>query len=338
MSLNKFLTPEKIVEELDKYIIGQLEAKKAVAVALRNRWRRKKLDQELQEEVVPRNILMKGPTGVGKTEIARRLSKLVDAPFIKVEATKFTEVGYVGRDVESIIRDLIEVSVNQQKNNHKDKVKEIAKENAIKRILDIITGPTASEETRNQFREKILDGTMDKKEIDIEVKEQKSALPPIDLSNGNGTSMGVINLSDMLGKALTGDKKKLKKLTIKEALETVTSEESENLSDEEGLLKDAIASVENDGIVFIDEIDKIVVRNGANSGKEVSREGVQRDLLPLLEGTQVTTKYGTIKTDHILFICAGAFHLAKPSDLLPELQGRLELSLKHYQVRICLES
>ncbi len=328
MSLNKFLTPEKIVEELDKYIIGQLEAKKAVAVALRNRWRRKKLDQELQEEVVPRNILMKGPTGVGKTEIARRLSKLVDAPFIKVEATKFTEVGYVGRDVESIIRDLIEVSVNQQKNNHKDKVKEIAKENAIKRILDIITGPTASEETRNQFREKILDGTMDKKEIDIEVKEQKSALPPIDLSNGNGTSMGVINLSDMLGKALTGDKKKLKKLTIKEALETVTSEESENLSDEEGLLKDAIASVENDGIVFIDEIDKIVVRNGANSGKEVSREGVQRDLLPLLEGTQVTTKYVNIKTDHILFICAGAFHLAKPSDLLPELQGRLPIRVE----------
>jgi len=271
---------------------------------------------------------MKGPTGVGKTEIARRLSKLVDAPFIKVEATKFTEVGYVGRDVESIIRDLIEVSVNQQKNNHKDKVKEIAKENAIKRILDIITGPTASEETRNQFRQKILDGTMDKKEIDIEVKEQKSAMPPIDLSSSNGSSMGVINLSDMLGKALTGDKKKLKKLTIKEALETVTSEETENLSDEESLLKDAISSVENDGIVFIDEIDKIVVRNGANSGKEVSREGVQRDLLPLLEGTQVTTKYGTVKTDHILFVCAGAFHLAKPSDLLPELQGRLPIRVE----------
>ncbi|MBL6784957.1 MAG: ATP-dependent protease ATPase subunit HslU [Rickettsiales bacterium] len=328
MSLNKYLTPEKIVQELDKYIIGQVEAKKSVAIALRNRWRRKKLDKDLQEEVVPRNILMKGPTGVGKTEIARRLSKLVDAPFVKVEATKFTEVGYVGRDVESIIRDLIEVAVNQQKNNQKEKVKEIAKENALKRILDIITGPTASEETREHFKAKILDGSMDNKEIDIEVKEQKQPISPIDLSSSNGSSMGVINLSDMLGKALTGDKKKVKKLAIKEALEIVTHEEAENLADEESLMKDAISLVENDGIVFIDEIDKIVVRSGANSGKEVSREGVQRDLLPLLEGTSVTTKYGTIKTDHILFICAGAFHLAKPSDLLPELQGRLPIRVE----------
>ncbi|MBT4989858.1 MAG: ATP-dependent protease ATPase subunit HslU [Rickettsiales bacterium] len=328
MSLNKQLTPEKIVQELDKYIIGQEEAKKAVAIALRNRWRRKKLTKDLQEEVVPRNILMKGPTGVGKTEIARRLSKLVDAPFVKVEATKFTEVGYVGRDVESIIRDLVEVSINQEKISQKHLVKEKAQENALKRILDIITGPTASSETRDHFKSKILDGSMDNKEIDIEVKEQKSPISPIDLSNGSGASMGVINLSDMLGKALTNDKKKVKKLNIKEALEIVTSEEAENLADEDFLIKNAISSVENDGIVFIDEIDKIVVGNGAGSGKEVSREGVQRDLLPLLEGTSVTTKYGTIKTDHILFICAGAFHLAKPSDLLPELQGRLPIRVE----------
>jgi|SaaInlStandDraft_6_1057023.scaffolds.fasta_scaffold08125_3 ATP-dependent HslUV protease ATP-binding subunit HslU len=328
MSLNEQLTPEKIVKELDKYIIGQKEAKKAVAVALRNRWRRKQLSPDLQEEVMPRNILMKGPTGVGKTEIARRLSKLVEAPFAKVEATKFTEVGYVGRDVESIIRDLIEVSINQQKLSHQDSVKEKAQEKAMKRILDIITGPTASSETRDQFKAKILDGSMDSKEIDIEVREQKQPISPIDLGGAGGSSMGVINLSDMLGKALTSDKKKLKKLTIKEALEAVTVEEAENLSDEDSLIKLAISSVENEGIVFIDEIDKIAVRNGSNSGKEVSREGVQRDLLPLLEGTSVTTKYGTIKTDHILFICAGAFHLAKPSDLLPELQGRLPIRVE----------
>ncbi|MBT4921814.1 MAG: AAA domain-containing protein, partial [Rickettsiales bacterium] len=266
MSLNEQLTPEKIVKELDKYIIGQKEAKKAVAVALRNRWRRKQLSPDLQEEVMPRNILMKGPTGVGKTEIARRLSKLVEAPFAKVEATKFTEVGYVGRDVESIIRDLIEVSINQQKLSHQDSVKEKAQEKAMKRILDIITGPTASSETRDQFKAKILDGSMDSKEIDIEVREQKQPISPIDLGGAGGSSMGVINLSDMLGKALTSDKKKLKKLTIKEALETVTVEEAENLSDEDSLIKLAISSVENEGIVFIDEIDKIAVRNGSNSG------------------------------------------------------------------------
>ena len=327
MSMNNQLTPESIVKKLDKYIVGQADAKKAVAIALRNRWRRKQIPDDLKDEVVPRNILMVGPTGVGKTEIARRLSKLVEAPFIKVEATKFTEVGYVGRDVDSIIRDLIEIAVNQQKQYHILSVKEKATANALNRILDIITGPTASEETREQFRKKILEGVLDDKEIDIEVNENKPLTPPIDI--GSGGSMGVINLSDMLGKAINTGRKKMKKLKIKDAIEILTKEEAESLSDEENLSKNAIELVENEGIVFIDEIDKIVVRSSSQaSGKEVSREGVQRDLLPFLEGTTVTTKYGSIKTDHILFICSGAFHLAKPSDLLPELQGRLPIRVE----------
>jgi len=320
------LTPQKIVEELDKFIVGQNDAKKAVAIALRNRWRRKNVAEDLRDEIMPKNILMVGPTGVGKTEIARRLAKLAHAPFIKVEATKFTEVGYVGRDVDSIIRDMAEVAVKMEKERHQDQVKEKAKLNAINRILDILVGPTASEETREKFREKILNGEMDDKEIEVEVSEPKAQGTPIDLSNG--ASMGVINLSDMIGKAINSGKKKVKKLKIKEALEAVTTDESEAMSDEEILTRNAMSAVENEGIVFIDEIDKIVVREGSQSGKEVSREGVQRDLLPLMEGTTVQTKYGTVKTDHILFVCSGAFHLSKPSDLLPELQGRLPIRVE----------
>lgn len=321
------LTPQKIVEELDNFIVGQTEAKRAVAIALRNRWRRKKVANDLRDEIMPKNILMVGPTGVGKTEIARRLSKLANAPFIKVEATKFTEVGYVGRDVESIVRDIAEIGIKIEKERQQENVKEKARTIALNRILDILVGPAASPETRENFKEKVLSGELDDKEIDIEVSEPKSQVSPIDLTGG--ASMGVINLSDMIGKALNSGKKKQKKLTVKDALEQITSEECDNMSDDDTITKNAVHAVENEGIVFIDEIDKIVVRQGSNSGgKEISREGVQRDLLPLLEGTTVPTKYGTIKTDHILFICSGAFHLSKPSDLLPELQGRLPIRVE----------
>lgn len=320
------LTPQNIVDELDKFIVGQHDAKKAVAIALRNRWRRKNVTGDLQDEIMPKNILMVGPTGVGKTEIARRLSKLAQAPFIKVEATKFTEVGYVGRDVESIIRDMVEIAVKMEKERHCEIVKDKAKENSLNKVLDIIVGSTSSPETREKFKDKILKGEMDDKEIEVEVSETKAQSTPLDLSSG--PSMGVINLSDMIGKAINSGKKKLKKLKVKEALEALESDESEAMSDEELLTRNAVSAVENEGIVFIDEIDKIVVRDGANSGKEVSREGVQRDLLPLMEGTSVQTKYGTINTDHVLFICSGAFHLSKPSDLLPELQGRLPIRVE----------
>ncbi len=319
-------TPQKIVAELDKYIVGQQDAKKAVAIALRNRWRRKQVDPELREEIMPKNILMVGPTGVGKTEISRRLAKLSNAPFVKVEATKFTEVGYVGRDVDSIIRDLADISMKMEKEQHLEKVKVQARESAIKRILDIVVGPTASEETRNAFREKLENGELDDKEIEVDVAEPKPQNTPLDISSG--ASMGVINLSDMIGKAINTGKKTRKKLNIKDALEALCNEESEAMSDEETLTKNALKTVEEDGIVFIDEVDKIVVRHEGGGGKEVSREGVQRDLLPLLEGTSVQTKHGTVKTDHILFICSGAFHLAKPADLLPELQGRLPIRVE----------
>ena len=322
------LTPSHIVEELNNFIVGQEDAKKAVALSLRNRWRRKKLDKLLQEEVMPKNILMVGPTGVGKTEIARRLSKLANAPFIKVEATKFTEIGYVGRDVESMIRDLIEVAIKMERDFHRANLKDKAQLHALNKVLDVLVGPNASPETREKFKEKILSGSLNKQEIEIEVVEPQQPASPIDIPGSAGASMGVINLSDMLGKALSNNKKKLRKLQVEVALHYLMQEEYNNLLDEDMIIKNAIDMVENEGVVFIDEIDKIVVKSNMSGGKEVSREGVQRDLLPILEGSTVATKYGTIKTDHILFICSGAFHLSKPADLLPELQGRLPIRVE----------
>lgn len=322
------LTPKEIVEELDRYIIGQAEAKKAVAIALRNRHRRKQVDVPLRDEIVPKNILMAGPTGVGKTEIARRLAKLAKAPFIKVEATKFTEVGYVGRDVEQIIRDLVDISINMLKQEAKLEVQEFAKELAIERILEVLVGKNASEETKNKFKERLLAGELDNKEIDIKVQDNPSTSSSFDIPGMPGASMGVLNIGDILGKAIGGGHKmKNKKMPIGVAMKILTAEESDNLIDEEKITHDALALVEEDGIVFLDEIDKITSRNDGRGG-EVSREGVQRDLLPLIEGTTVNTKHGSIKTDHILFIASGAFQLAKPSDLLPELQGRLPIRVE----------
>lgn len=322
------LTPTEIVAELDRYIVGQNKAKKAVAVALRNRYRRSQVPEPLRTEIVPKNILMIGSTGVGKTEIARRLAKLAKAPFIKVEATKFTEVGYVGRDVESIIRDLTEIAVNHQKTKAKEEVESKAKLQAVERILDSVVGKSSSPETRDKFRAKIMGGELDTTEIEIAVNDAS----PIgggsfEIPGMPGAAMGVLNVSDMLGKAFGGDKLKQKKLTVKEAIDLITSEESEKMIDQDKMIINAVRAVENDGIVFLDEIDKITSRSEARGG-EVSREGVQRDLLPIIEGTNVVTKYGTIKTDHILFIASGAFHLSKPSDLLPELQGRLPIRVE----------
>ena len=325
---NMGLTPAEIVTELDRFIIGQNKAKRAVAVALRNRYRRALIDEPMRSEIVPKNILMIGSTGVGKTEIARRLAKLAEAPFIKVEATKFTEVGYVGRDVESIIRDLVELSVSYQKEKAKTEVKEKAKLVAIERILDSVVGKSASPETRDKFRVKILNGELNNTEIETSVKDTGPAAGgSFDIPGMPGAAMGVLNVSDMLGKAFGGDKMKQKKLTLEEALAIITSEESDKMIDEEKTITDAVKAVENDGIVFLDEIDKITTRAESRGG-EVSREGVQRDLLPLIEGTSVVTKYGTVKTDHVLFIASGAFHLSKPSDLLPELQGRLPIRVE----------
>jgi len=323
------LTPAEIVSELDRYIIGQTPAKKAVAVALRNRYRRAYISDELlKNDIVPKNILMIGSTGVGKTEIARRLAKLAAAPFIKVEATKFTEVGYVGRDVESIIRDLVEISISYQKEKASALVKEKAKLKAVERILDAVVGSSSSAETRDKFREKILNQELNHTEIEISVKDIPSqATNGFDIPGMPGASVGVLNIGDMLGKALGGDKMKQRKLTVEEAMKIIAAEESDKLIDEEKTTMDAVKAVENDGIVFIDEIDKVASRGNAKGG-EVSREGVQRDLLPLIEGTNVVTKYGTIKTDHILFVTSGAFHLSKPSDLLPELQGRLPIRVE----------
>ena len=326
---NVHLTPPKIVAELDRFIVGQEQAKKAVAIALRNRMRRKAVPKELRDEIVPKNILMIGPTGVGKTEIARRLAKLSEAPFIKVEATKFTEVGYVGRDVDSIIRDLADIAVNFLKNKSVEEVAKKAKENAIEKVLEVLVGATAGTETVQTFRKKLLAGKLDETEIEIKVSESSlSQVPSFDIPGMPGSQVGVINVSDMLGKAFgMGEKSKLRKLSVKDALKLLTSEESEKLIDNEKIVTSAIKLVEDGGIVFLDEIDKITSRSESKSG-EVSREGVQRDLLPLIEGTSVSTKYGTIKTDHILFIASGAFHLSKPSDLLPELQGRLPIRVE----------
>lgn len=320
-------SPREIVSELDRYIVGQAEAKKAVAIALRNRWRRMQLSDRLKEEIVPKNILMVGPTGVGKTEISRRLARLVKAPFVKVEATKFTEIGYVGRDVESIIRDLVEVAINSTKKEQRKVVHVKAEAAAEERILKVLVGKDSGEDTKQKFRELLRNGSLDEKEIEIDIIDNSSnSMPTIDIPGMPGAQMGMISLGDLLGKPF-GDKYKTRKIKVSEAKKIITDEESDKLLDNDAIVNMAIKSVENDGIVFIDEIDKICGKDDRRGG-DVSREGVQRDLLPLIEGTIVNTKYGAVKTDHILFICSGAFHLAKPSDLLPELQGRLPIRVE----------
>ena len=315
-------TPREIVSELDRFIVGQDDAKRAVAVALRNRWRRQQIDESLRDEVLPKNILMIGPTGVGKTEIARRLAKLAQAPFIKVEATKFTEVGYVGRDVEQIIRDLIEVSISLNKDSLKSEIKAKAEINAEKRVVDALVGSSATNQTRDKFKKMLRNGELDDQDIEIEI-ESKSGMPlkSMEIPGMPGGMMGMLNIGEILGKGL-GQKKEKRKLTVKDSYKFLIEEESDKLIDDDNLIKRSIKNVENDGIVFLDDIDKIC---GTSSGgtAEVSREGVQRDVFPLIEGTSVSTKYGSIKTDHVLFIASGAFHVSKPSDLLPELQGRL---------------
>ncbi len=319
-------SPREIVSELDRHIIGQKDAKRAVAVALRNRWRRKQLDDDLREEVLPKNILMIGPTGVGKTEIARRLAKLAGAPFIKVEATKFTEVGYVGRDVEQMIRDLTEISIGLVREKKRQEVKVKAHANAEDRVLAALVGENASQATKDSFLKKLRDGQLDDREIEVEVADQGGGMPSFDIPGMPGASVGMLNISDMLGSAM-GSKTKTRKLTVKESYEVLIAEEGDKLLDNEQVIEEAIRVVENDGIVFLDEIDKVCAR-AERQGGDVSREGVQRDLLPMLEGTTVSTKHGQVKTNHILFIASGAFHVAKPSDLLPELQGRLPIRVE----------
>lgn len=320
-------SPREIVSELDRFIVGQDDAKRAVAVALRNRWRRQQLPDELRDEVLPKNILMIGPTGVGKTEIARRLAKLAQAPFLKVEATKFTEVGYVGRDVEQIVRDLVEISIHQIREKMRKEVTAKAELHAEERVLDALVGKNAGVDTRQKFRVRLREGELDDKEIDIEVSESSgSGMPTFEIPGMPGAQMGMLNIGDMLGKAI-GDQKKPKRLSVSESYEVLMEEESDRLLDQEKVVRLALENAANNGIVFIDELDKVCARSD-RMGADVSREGVQRDLLPLIEGTQVATKHGTIPTDHILFIASGAFHLAKPSDLLPELQGRLPIRVE----------
>ena len=320
-------SPREIVSELDRFIVGQQEAKKAVAIALRNRWRRMQLPERLREEIVPKNILMVGPTGVGKTEISRRLAKLVKAPFIKVEATKFTEIGYVGRDVESIIRDLVDISIHTTKKEMRKNVRAKAETAAEERVLEALVGLSASEETKQKFRDMLRSEQLNDREIEISLIDNGSnTMPTIDIPGMPGAQMGMISLGDLIGKPF-GEKYKTRKMKVSEAMKAVIEEESDKLLDNEKIIAEAIKAVENDGIVFIDEIDKISGKDDRRGG-DVSREGVQRDLLPLIEGTTVNTKHGAVKTDHILFICSGAFHLSKPSDLLPELQGRLPIRVE----------
>lgn len=318
-------SPREIVSELDRFIIGQNDAKRAVAIALRNRWRRQQLEGQMREEVMPKNILMIGPTGVGKTEISRRLAKLAGAPFIKVEATKFTEVGYVGRDVEQTIRDLVEAAIALVREKKREDVKAKAHINAEERVLDGLVGKTASPATRESFRKKLRDGELDDKEIEIEVADTGSG-QNFEIPGMPGANIGMINIGDIFGKAM-GGRTKTRKTTVKESYAILINDESDKLLDQDQLIQEALRSTENDGIVFLDEIDKIAAREGG-MGAGVSREGVQRDLLPLVEGTTVATKYGPVKTDHILFIASGAFHVSKPSDLLPELQGRLPIRVE----------
>jgi ATP-dependent HslUV protease ATP-binding subunit HslU len=325
--MNTAFSPREIVSELDRFIIGQHDAKRAVAIALRNRWRRQQLPEALRDEVLPKNILMIGPTGIGKTEIARRLAKLAQAPFIKVEATKFTEVGYVGRDVEQIVRDLIEVSLTMTRERLRKEVAASAEAMAEERVLDALVGTAASADTRSKFRKMLREGQLDDREIELQLADSGfGQMPTFEMPGMPGAQMGMINLGEMLGKTF-GARTKTRRLSVKDSYEVLIAEESDKLLDNEKVQREAIIVAEQNGIVFIDEIDKICARS-ERMGADVSREGVQRDLLPLIEGTTVSTKHGAVKTDHILFIASGAFHVAKPSDLLPELQGRLPIRVE----------
>ena len=321
------MSPREIVSELDRYVIGQKEAKKAVAVALRNRWRRQALSDEMRDEVLPKNILMIGPTGVGKTEISRRLSKLAQAPFIKVEATRFTEVGYVGRDVEQIIRDLIEIAIAMEKERKRKEVKAKAELKAEELVLDALVGNKATVATRESFRKRLRNGDLDENEIEIEVQGAAAGLQSFEIPGMPGGNVGMVNLGDILGKSMGNKKGKKKKMSVKESHDILIAQESDKMIEEDKIIKEAKKATEENGIVFLDEIDKVSARSDRVGG-DVSREGVKRDLLPLIEGTTVSTKHGPIKTDHILFIASGAFQLAKPSDLLPELQGRLPIRVE----------